>query len=313
MVKFLVRAALAVSMFSISGFALAATEQQRIAFGQKLCTRALDGVFPALDIGDAGIRLAASDLSRDDFCGCVGQAYAAEGKGAHAQVLKEMRTAFVSDIAFGKHVRERMTACLPSEPEDGDGDFSMGEAFFANIANCEAVVAGDLPMEGLNVGALMADMKKMSLASEQLCSCAAHYFTDNFDKVSADIDAESQEGAAYGHHMVTAISMCRDLRGVWPETAQPDPAIDPDADAKDICLAVANRTIEPEGFDYDYLEVWKKGSGLDEDDLCTCAAGEYEARDDYREEREAADNPEDKRLSQILTTATDCFRIMWKP
>lgn len=172
--------------------------------GQRACHRVWDAG------GLGGIPFAAQAVKagreRGAYCACVGEFFETQTGGPG----KEDTEVFMIRL-----IRNAMTACLePPEKvrkaEVTDGDLVPERVDYdrSDADMCAMALRDDFPMPGFDSNAVRAQLRRTGQKRDDLCVCAARYFTARGEPLQQALQSANNPVVVYGSTMAGAINAC---------------------------------------------------------------------------------------------------------
>lgn len=255
--------------------------------GLALCEVALETGLPSITAPSV------PNERKGEVCACVSAGFAKQSNSVFKKLEAELATSFAEHKELDRQLGDWFADCAPSN-EEGEGEGDMGDAYIHYLQSCEAAVDGDDLPTGLKLGPLRKAMSAQGHSKDSLCSCAADTMLSQSAALEAAILSPKSDGTEYGVFLTRSMTTCADKA--------PHQRYQPDFNmpAYDYCHAHIE-TVFPGGA----LNAWRRGSGLEIDDICSCVGS---GAIDTDLGADATDVP-----AEVLRAGNACMNILWKP
>jgi hypothetical protein len=191
-----------ITCVSGNAFAQNSLREQLNALGQRACMQVWNA--GGLEGVDFAKQATANSLTQADYCGCVGTLFESQTGGPG----DENAEAFMQRL-----IVNTMTTCLTETADDGvveDGDLGPEDFAFdpSDVKMCEMALEDAILMPGFRADEVIAQLERTGQTRDDLCTCAARYFTAGGEPLQQEIENAHNSNVVYGSTMAGAINTC---------------------------------------------------------------------------------------------------------
>lgn len=176
--------------------------EQLHELGRRACTQVWEA--GGLDGVDVAARAMAAGQQQVVYCDCVGELFEGQTAGPGDED---------AEVFLHQLLASTLTTCLAGAALDGEGeDGDLDETDFAfdegDVRMCQMALDDDLPVPGFNAVQVLAQLARTGQPRQELCTCAARYFSAGGEPLRQALEDAPNPGVVYASTLAGAIATC---------------------------------------------------------------------------------------------------------